>query len=57
MYDLRPSNVFFGEQTGDIRMIFPLENIHLFRDEVEEEEEIIEKMLNPDDFFTEIYST
>lgn len=50
IYDLRPSNIFFSEQTGDVRLIYPLENIHLFRDEIEEEEEIIEKMLNPDDF-------
>ena len=30
---------------------FILENIHLFRDEAEEEEEIIEKLLNQEDFF------
>ncbi len=50
IYDLRPSNIFFGEQSGDIRLFLPLENIYLFRDEIEEEEEIIERMLNPDDF-------
>ncbi len=49
-YDLRPSNIFMTEQ-GDVRMIYPLENIHLFRDDVEEEEEIIEKLLNHDDYF------
>ncbi len=49
IYDLRPSNIFYSEQTGDVRLLYPLENIHLFRDEIEEEEEIIEKMLNPDD--------
>lgn len=48
-FDLRPSNIFYNEQNGDIRMLYPLENIHLFRDEIEEEEEIIQKMLNPDD--------
>lgn len=48
--DLRPSNIFFSEHSGDVRLLYPLENIHLFRDEMDEEEEIIEKMLNPDDF-------
>ena len=50
IYDLRPCNIFFNEMK-EMRMIFPMENCHLFRDEVEDEDEMIDKILNPEDSF------
>ena len=50
IYDLRPCNIFFNEMK-ETRMIFPMENCHLFRDENEDEDEMIDTILNPDDSF------
>ena len=50
IYDLRPCNIFFNEMR-EMRMIFPMDNVHLFRDAFEDEDEMIDKILNPDDSF------
>ena len=50
IYDLRPCNIFFTEMR-EMRMIFPMDNVHFFRDEYEDEDEMIDKILNPDDSF------
>lgn len=50
IYDLRPCNIFFNEMK-EMRMIFPMENTHLFRDQSDDEDEIFDKLLNSDDSF------
>lgn len=47
-YDLRPSNIYLNEN-NDVRILYPLENLNLFKDDVEEEDDMIEQLLNPDD--------
>lgn len=46
--DLKPSNIFLNDQ-NKVRIIFPIDNLNLFKEELDEDDEILENLANSEE--------